>query len=153
MTEPTHTLGDKLADGTIYLGCINGVHSSMLGAIPGKHTWDEAMEKYTLPNRHEGLMIWELKQLKPDLFDGNDKIWLSETYKSYAYYQWLDGGHQRDYGRSYELVVRPVRRFKSFSDLIIPAHQAALWDITELENKTGLNLAGLRRFFENGESK
>lgn len=152
MTEQTKTLGDELADGTIYLGCVNGVHSSMLGAIPGKHAWDEAMAKYTLPNRHEGLMIWELKKLKPALFDGEKLIWLSETYKFLAYSQWMDDGFQDYYLRSHELVVRPVRRFKSFSDLIIPAHQSALHDIAELENRTGLNLAGLRKFIGGGKN-
>lgn len=113
--------------------------------------WDFAMANYMLPNRHEGLFIWELKKSKPDLFDDESRFWLSETYKEYAFYQWLGGGRQHVDSRASELSVRAVRRFKSFNDLIILPQQAALNDITELESQTGLILAGLREFIGKGD--
>lgn len=147
----TYTLGDKLPDGSIYLGCINDTHSSMMTKAEKSCTWDYAMANYTLPNRHEGLFIWDLKQLKPQLFENDNSIWLSETYKSYAYFQWLVDGHQGYYLRTLEFSVRAVRRFKSFNDLIISPHQAAFNDLAELESQTGLILSGLRNFIESGK--
>lgn len=145
-----YKLGDTLPDDTIYLGCINGVHSCV---VPNQEmetmTWDAAHEKYgdALPDRYECLMLYELYLLKPELFNfGEIKAFWSARRGSHdgAYCQWVDDGLQRNGYRDRELPVSPVRRFKSFSDLVIPSPLEQ--EIAKLEEHTGLNLSNLKKF-------
>ena len=120
----TYKAGDVTPDGWIYLARING---EVILVAPkdeeGLFTWDDALAKFTLPKRHEWIMIYEAKDQGAfkGSFGDNKPYWSARRYDGYhAYIQWFDDGNQNLIRRTLELVVRPVRRIstQAFNDLL-----------------------------------
>lgn len=148
--ETTYKPGDALPDGTIYLGVMNGNHVSISPkAYLGKYTWDEAMkfekDGWFIPDRYECLMIYDFHKDNPGALEfETNYLWSARRYgNDLAYHQWLGDGSQYGSIRMGALSVRPVRRFKSFSDLIIPSPLLA--EIADLEQHTGLSFPELKK--------
>lgn len=134
----TYKPGDLLPNGTYYLGMLpDGTHSAMEKTKIKPDTWDNLDKKYVLPNQYEGLMLHELYQQKPELFDLGDRtiIWLSGPYGALsARVQYLDDGDQSYGNRDFDHSSCPVRRFKSFSDLIISGEETVLSVLKEIRD-------------------
>lgn len=130
--------GELLPNGTYYLGMLpDGTHSAMEKTKIKPDTWDNLNKKYVLPNQYEGLMLYELYQQKPELFDLGDStvIWLSvPDGASLARVQDLDGGYQVNFDRDDDYSSCPVRRFKSLNDLIISDEETVLSALKEIRD-------------------
>lgn len=112
LNNPEYVPGQVLADGSIYVGFIDGYHLSIEPKDePNEMTWHEATKLKGCPTVRELKLISANYQTLSSMLRSG-VYWSSTEYgNNYAWYERFSDGYQSYNGKNTTYLVRCVRRY------------------------------------------
>ena len=135
LQKPEYLPGDKLADGTLYVGIISDGKKAYHISIepqnePNEMTWYEAVKLEGGPTLRELKLISANAKIL-GLGDDNKWYWSSTEYtNNNAYCERFSDGYQGNGNKNLGALMRCVRRYS-----IIPSFDHLLPELAELKNR------------------